>query len=251
MRIRYTKEIEFFFKKNFFSQSFLLKRRLDRAIRKNEENEIKLVRSFIKSDTDSLDIGVYRGVYAYQMSKYSKTVHAFEANPIIFKDLDKNLKKITKNINLYNYALSNKVEQIELKIPIRDLNFNKKNYEEYYQLGKATIHKENELTHYEKFIIQSKRIDDIDFKNKISFIKIDVEGHEKQVIEGGIKTIQKNKPILLVEIEEKYTKKNVSDTIDFINSLGYKSFFFDNNSLKKTNELNNLNLYNNYIFLPN
>ena len=92
MRIKYSKEIEFFFKKNFFSQSYLLRRRLERAIKKNEENEIKLVKNFIKNDTDTLDIGVYRGVYSYEMSKYSKTVHAFEPNPIIYKDLDKNLK---------------------------------------------------------------------------------------------------------------------------------------------------------------
>ena len=36
MRIRYSKEIEFFFKKNFFSQSYLLRRRLERAIKKKE-----------------------------------------------------------------------------------------------------------------------------------------------------------------------------------------------------------------------
>jgi len=40
MRIKFHKEIEFFLKKIFFSQSFLLKRRLDRAIKNNEENEI-------------------------------------------------------------------------------------------------------------------------------------------------------------------------------------------------------------------
>ena len=251
MRIKYSKEIEFFFKKNFFSQSYLLRRRLERAIKKNEENEIKLVKNFIKNDTDTLDIGVYRGVYSYEMSKYSKTVHAFEPNPIIYKDLDKNLKKIVKNINLYNFALSNKNEDIELKIPIRDLNSNKENYEEYYQLGKATIHKENELKNFEKCKIISKKIDDLDFKNKISFIKIDVEGHEKEVIEGGVKTIQKNKPVLLIEIEKQYSKRNVSDTINFINSLGFTSYFFDNIDLKKTNDLDNLNKYNNFIFKPN
>ena len=251
MRIKYSKEIEFFFKKNFFSQSYLLRRRLERAIKKKEENEIKLVKDFIKNGTDSLDIGVYRGVYSYEMSKYSKTVHAFEPNPIIFKDLDKNLKKIVKNMHLYNFALSNKNEDIELKIPIRDLNSNKKNYEEYYQLGKATIHKENELKNFEKHKIISKKIDDLDFKNKISFIKIDVEGHEKEVIEGGVKTIQKNKPVLLIEIEKQYSKRNVSDTINFINSLGFTSYFFDNIDLKKTNDLDNLNKYNNFIFKPN
>ena len=33
-----------------------------------------------------------------------KLVHAFEPNPIIYKDIEKNLKKIIKNINFYNFA---------------------------------------------------------------------------------------------------------------------------------------------------
>ena len=51
-----------------------------------------------------------------------------------------------------------------------------------------------------------KRLDDIKIKNDIGFIKIDVEGHEKNVIQGGLDTIKKNKPVLLIEIEEKHTK---------------------------------------------
>ena len=47
MRLKFHKEMEFFLKKIFFSQSFLLKRRLDRAIKNNEENEIKLVKKFV------------------------------------------------------------------------------------------------------------------------------------------------------------------------------------------------------------
>ena len=48
------------------------------------------------------------------MSKYSKTIHSFEPNPIIFNDLKKNLKKIIPNMNLYNFALSNKNENLSL-----------------------------------------------------------------------------------------------------------------------------------------
>ena len=120
MRLKFHKEIEFFLKKIFFSQSFLLKRRLDRAIKNNEENELKLVKRFVNKDSECIDIGVYRGVYTYEMSKYAKVVHSFEANPIIFENLKNNLIKIKKNINFYNFALSNKNEKVELKIPIRN-----------------------------------------------------------------------------------------------------------------------------------
>jgi len=250
MRLKFNKEIEFFFKKFFFPEGFLLKRRLQRSIKRNDEHEINLVKKFIKSGTDSIDVGVYRGVYSYEMSKYSEKVHSFEPNPIIFKYINKNLKKFIKNIHLYNFALSNQNKTINLKIPIRNSNSNKEIFEEYYEMGKATIHNENNFENYENFEIQTKKIDELNFDNKISFIKIDVEGHELEVIEGAKNTIKRDKPVLLVEIEKQYTKKEVAESINFINSLGYKSYFFNKKDLKSTTELNNLDLFNNFIFFP-
>ena len=250
MRLKFNKEIEFFFKKFFFPEGFLLKRRLQRSIKRNDEQEINLVKKFIKSGTDSIDVGVYRGVYSYEMSKYSEKVHSFEPNPIIFKYINKNLKKFIKNIHLYNFALSNQNKTMNLKIPIRNSNSNKEIFEEYYEMGKATIHNENNFENYENFEIQTKKIDELNFDNKISFIKIDVEGHELEVIEGAKNTIKRDKPVLLVEIEKQYTKKEVAESINFINSLGYKSYFFIKKDLKSTTELNNLDLFNNFIFFP-
>lgn len=250
MRLKFNKEIEFFFKKFFFPEGFLLKRRLQRSIKRSDEQEINLVKKFIKSGTDSIDVGVYRGVYSYEMSKYSEKVHSFEPNPIIFKYINKNLKKFIKNIHLYNFALSNQNKTINLKIPIRNSNSNKEIFEEYYEMGKATIHNENNFENYENFEIQTKTIDELSFDNKISFIKIDVEGHELEVIEGAKNTIKRDKPVLLVEIEKQYTKKEVAESINFINSLGYKSYFFNKKDLKSTTELNNLDLFNNFIFFP-
>ena len=131
MRIKYHKEIEFFLKKYFFSQKYLLKKRLERAIKNNYETELKLVKNFISAGTESIDVGVYRGVYSYEMSKYSKNVHAFEINPIIFSSLIKNISKLKKNIKLYNFGLSNRNSKTTLRIPIRNKFANRNNYEEF------------------------------------------------------------------------------------------------------------------------
>tara|TARA_Y100000996_G_C22540053_1_gene649690 strand:+ start:783 stop:1535 length:753 start_codon:yes stop_codon:yes gene_type:complete len=249
MRFKFNKEIEFFLKK-FLPQKILFEKRLKRSIKNNDENELNLVKKLIKPGSDSIDVGVYRGVYSYEMSKYSNLVHAFEPNPIIFKDINKNLKKIIKNIKLYNFALSNKNEIINLNIPIRNKKYDKKNYEEYFQMGRATIHDMNKFDEFETYKVNSKKMDDITFDNEISFMKVDVEGHETEVIQGSVNTIKRFKPILLVEIEEKHNQKKVSSTLNYIKSLGYNSFFFENNELKNTNILDDLNLFNNYIFKP-
>ena len=249
MRFKFNKKIEFFLKKNFLPQSYLFEKRIKRSIKNSDEKELQLLKNIIIPETDTIDIGVYRGVYSYEMAKYSKIVHAFEPNPIIFKDIELNLGKIIKNINLYNFALSDKENKVLLKVPIRNKNYDKSNYEEYFQMGRATIHKQNVMGDIETFEIKSKKLDNFTFSNRISFIKIDVEGHEMSVIKGAENTIKQYKPTLLVEIEEKHSKQKVLDSINYINSLGYESFFYDN-ELKSTNNLNNLNMYNNFIFKP-
>ena len=250
MRIKYHKEIEFFIKRFFFSEKFLLKKRLERAVKNNYEPEIKLIKEFVVGGTDCLDIGIYRGIYSYEISKYAKTVHAFEFNPIIFSFLNRNIYKIIKNIKLYNFGLSNKDEKTILRIPIRNKLAKEENYEEFYEMGRATIHNKNEFNEFRTFEVNVKKLDNLQFENPISFIKIDVEGHEIEVIEGAIKTINKNKPILLVEIEKRHSKKKVSDSIKFINDLGYKSYYFNEKELINTTTLTNFDTYNNYIFKP-
>ena len=169
MRFKFNKKIEFFLKNNFLPQSYLFKKRIERSIKNSYEAELKIVKEFIPPGTDTIDIGVYRGVYSYEMSKYSRYVHAFEPNPIIFKDIEKNLKKIIQNIKLYNVALSNKEDLVTLKIPIRNKNFNKKNYEEYFQMGRATIHDTNIMNEVESYDVVTKKLDNFNFTNKINY----------------------------------------------------------------------------------
>ena len=115
MRIKLNKEIEFFFKK-LLPEKYLLKKRLIRAIKNNYEEELALLDKIVNKDLESIDVGVYRGVYSYKLSKISKHVHSIEPNPLIFPYLEKNLKKIISNITLYNCAASDKDSETQLTI---------------------------------------------------------------------------------------------------------------------------------------
>ena len=243
------KDIEYIFKKIFFSESYLLKRRLKRAINKNYEKELKIIERYTDKTKDALDVGVYRGVYSLKLSENFKTVHSFEPNPLLFKYLEKNLKKIIKNLTLYNIALSDNNGDTELKLPLRKKSFFSGNIEELYQLGAATIHQDNKIKSYKTITIKTKKLDDIEITNDIGFIKIDVEGHEKNVLKGGEKIIKKNKPPLLVEIEKRHSGKDVIETIEFINSYGYNAYYLKNNDLQEISKLGNFEEENNYFFL--
>ncbi len=227
-----------------------MKKEIKRAIKEKEEPEIEILKDLIIKDTDTIDVGVYRGVHSYEMSKYSNKVHAFEPNPVIYKDLENYLSKIKSNIKLYNYALSNVEEIKNLKIPLRNSKINKDNYEEYYKMGLASIHESNTLATYESFQVKSIKLDNINIDNKISLIKIDVEGHELEVINGGIKLINKYKPNLIIEIEERHSKRKVMETINKISEIGYKVFVY-NKYIKEIKTEKNLDKFNNFIFKAN
>jgi FkbM family methyltransferase len=71
-------------------------------------------------------------------------------------------------------------------------------------------------------------LDSLNLEN-VSFMKIDVEGHEVQVIKGAMQTIEKYKPVMIVEIlggtpydnATSVQKQYITDTRNFIRSLGY------------------------------
>ena len=252
MRFKFNKEIEYFIKNFLVSEKFLLKKRLKRAIIKDYDQEIGLLDMVINKKLESIDVGVYRGVYSYQMSKLSSHVHSFEPNPLIYPYLEKNLKRIISNMTLYNMALSDKSEIVDLKVPKRFKVLIKKNYEEAFKLGLATIHKENSLgkNQFSMFKVKAEKLDNIIQNRKIGFIKIDVEGHERNVLIGAEMIIKKYKPNLLVEIEERHTNEKIENILGFINDFGYNSFFSDGYNLIETKKLSNYNQKNNYFFIP-
>jgi len=244
------KDVSFFIKKIFLSEKYQLKKRIIRSINKHLEEEMQIVQELCSTDKISLDVGVFRGAYSYLLSKHSLKVVGFEANPIMFKYLDRNLTSIIKNLELYNLALSNDEGDVELKIPLRKKSFFKVNFEDYYECGLATISKENNLDGKEIHIfnIKKARLDSFQFNNKVGFIKIDVEGHEQKVLEGSVKILEKNQPNLLVEIEERHRKLNPDYTISFLKEIGYQCFVFDEAKLIEVKTYRDFPLKNNFIF---
>ena len=75
--------------------------------------------------------------------------------------------------------------------------------------------------------IQMITIDSLQL-TKCDFIKIDVEGYEEHVINGGINTIKKYKPIIVLECYETFSPlkpaslEYVKNKYQFIINIGYK-----------------------------
>ena len=243
------KDFEFILKK-VIPEKYLLKKRIQRSIKKGYEKELEIIDKFGDKSKDAIDVGVYRGVYSYKLAKYFNFVHSFEPNPLLFPYLNKNLKKIINNIELYNFALSNNNGETLLKLPIRSKSIFSANIEELYQLGAASIHSKNNFIKFKEVSVKKKKLDEFKINNKIGFIKIDVEGHEIEVIDGAKKTILDNMPVLLVEIEERHTQRSVESSVQYIKKFGYECFFVKDKNLISFNNISDTKSENNYLFVP-
>ena len=103
-------------------------------------------------------------------------------------------------------ALSDKNGKIDLKLPLRSKSIFKDNIEELFKLGAASIHPKKTFNNFRNIPVQVDKLDNIKLGNNIKFIKIDVEGHEIEVLKGAEKTIKDNLPVLLIEIEKRHNQ---------------------------------------------
>lgn len=188
------------------------------------EPELKILKDLVNREKNSIDIGANKGVYTYFLSQLSRQVFAYEPNPELAKFL---VKAVGSKVSVYPIALSNEEGTATLTVPIVDTF-------EYDQLG--SLKQQDTSEKMRTFTVPLKRLDDQEHTN-VGFVKIDVEGHEEAVIEGAIDLITKQRPTIMVEIEQKHhTNKDITEIFSKILTLGYEGFFLFDGQLRHLNE---------------
>lgn len=153
-----------------------------------EKKTLKKISRFVDDNFTFLDIGSNIGNHIIYFTKIlkAKKVYGFEPQKDVFQTLKKNIE-----IN----DISEQVEIFNMGLGINNTNATIK--DKYsYNSGATTIKIDNEGD------IKMNSIDRLDIEDKIDFIKMDIEGFEKQALIGGINTIRKNLPIVWVEISQ-------------------------------------------------
>jgi FkbM family methyltransferase len=164
---------------------------------------------YYKEGTEILDIGANIGYNSLMFSDYGP-VYAFE--PLFHKVITMNVEnnKLKNNIHVVPIALSNESENKIMYFPKAVKQTGLRNY------GGSSMQKTDGMDESTKTEVECRRLDDV-YKGVTSVIKIDVEGHELEVLKGAENTIRKYMPTLLIEIFD----YEDSEVAKYIRSLGY------------------------------
>lgn len=187
------------------------------------EPEIALLRHLCQADRVSVDIGANWGAYAHEATKYSAAVHCFEPQPALARVLERAFGRAPRVV-VHNVALSSVGGWAEMRIPTNDIGYST------IEPGNKLEDKADLTRGVQVIQVRTQRLDDLSI-GPIGFVKIDVEGHEIDVLEGAVVSIGRDKPSLIVEVEERHRSGSVSAVKGMLGGLGYECFVLSSGKL--------------------
>jgi FkbM family methyltransferase len=166
-----------------------------------------------------LDIGANTGIYSAVLEKKAGAngLYLFEPLPSIAALL----KQRFPHSSVFNMALSDRVGRTRIRVPLIDgrpvdTRATLNSHIEHRQSGELAI--PCELSTVDA-VVSGLGL------THISFMKIDVEGHELQVLRGAEQALDKYKPLVLIEVESRHHTFPLQRIFDEVLKHGYQGYF--------------------------
>lgn len=153
-----------------------------------------------------IDVGANIGVFTYAFRKLYPVVISFEVNPYLIKDLR---RSFPVSVQLHQIGLSNRSGESTFYLPIL-------RGKPLVGWGSLEASASEIGDRHEEIRVKIEPLDAFGLSD-IGFIKIDVEGHEVEVLQGAEETIGRCRPDVLIEID----KSNLEKVRQYFSSKGY------------------------------
>lgn len=220
---------------------------------KVEEDEHALVTTILKTLLRSSDIAVYDigantgyyGMLAANLDKERVQTYSFEPLPQHTSCIRENIRiNGFEKSSVFEFALGEKDEE-----------------KTFYTAGSGSTFDPSFIggSPEEQVSVKIRRLDEVvtaENLQKPDFIKIDVEGHELQVLKGATSTIKASLPVLFIEVVQtlksigrSYVNKEFLNTFSLLEEMGYETFTSDGGGVTKFDPQQKIDGVRMYLFL--
>lgn len=199
-----------------------------------------ILKEYIKPDFYIIEAGANNGsetiIIGNILKRGKGKIFAFEPAPLPFKYLLINiiLNELQQVIKPYDLLLGEKESYIDFfLVSDSDANQGKSSKYTFNESSQKIIKRQTTL---DKFI-KEQNIERVDF------IKMDIQGSELDLIEGGINTLQKYRPIIFTEASNTELSRRGNSILDLFNklvSMDYDVFIISKNGLNPISKLDQL-----------
>ena len=197
----------------------------------NEDHRVvkKIIKKYIPYPRTALDIGCHYGFFTKFLATKFNHVHAFDFDNEVFPLFKENMERFAvKNLTMHPYGLGDK----NTKVAIKDwyVRWQRKNIKPGREPRLMWSRRALLSNHVDpEGVVKKHNIKTLDSLNikDIDLIVMDTEGYELFVLKGGIETIKKYKPVLIIEFHntKKLTRKYGYELVEqekFLQELGYE-----------------------------
>jgi len=197
-----------------------------------EPEMVVLFKSLIRPNDTVLDIGANIGCTSILFGNLAEKVYSFEPSPTTYSYLEKNVERAQlERVTPVNVGLGKESGMFELTFSQSDRSggfvSNLTSASDGHQVEQIKIIKGDD------FMAESS-------VPKVDFIKIDVEGFEKSVIEGLSATIARDQPIVVLELNHwclnALQRTSVPDFFDFLRSVFPHLYAVDMSYVRNLND---------------
>lgn len=180
-----------------------------------EPHMVELFDSLLKPSDTVLDIGANIGCTSILFGSRAQRVVSFEPSPSTYQFLQKNVQASElPNITTHNLGLGKTAGRFEL-------TFSTDNRAGGFVSNMTQASAGHQVESIE--IVRGDAFLDASDIRRVDFIKIDVEGFERDVIEGLRETISTCKPVVTLELNHwclnVFQRTSVPDFFDFLRSV--------------------------------
>ncbi len=186
------------------------------------EPEIRVLGKIVPRGRMAIDVGASIGLYSRALAALTPKVVAFEANPAVARFA---ATVAPRNVEIVNVALSGVEGTATLRIPVNARGSTTDD------LASVAPRSEPLGVNHVAVEVPTRRLDSFGFTD-CGFIKIDVEGHEEAVLDGAESLIARQRPTLMLELDNTFSPGTVARVTERLARLGYDGFFLSQRRLQ-------------------